>query len=473
MLERPVLRLSLRAQRCAALLALALAAFGCAASNEDPTRPNLVLITLDTTRADHLSTYGYFRETSPFLDELASEALVFERMIVPMATTLPTHMSILTGTHPLEHGVLANSTQGGERFVPSPLLRTFATLSKEAGYATGGFVSAVPLLSGSGAEIGFDVYSQPEGKSRPGNQTADSAIAWLRKRGSQPFFLWVHFYDAHYPFEAPQGFAGSFSTDDALEAYIAERRIPDTAPRPLVDEIDVARDVINRYDAEILFADSQLGRILEALRERKDWDNTAVVVAGDHGEGLCQHGLAAHGSTWNEQLRAPLVIRVPGQAPRRIDTPLSSMDVLPILMNLVSPPQAEPLLAQATGRNVLDKDLGVRVLLSQDTGRDREDGVPFRWALGFGRWKLFRLEHPDGRVTEELYDLESDPYELHDVALAQPQRVKALSEALTREIELRRERGLALRAGKQPETRAEDPAVLEQLKALGYVVDEE
>lgn len=339
MLERPVLRASLRTQRCAALLALALAAFGCGSTNEDPARPNLVLITLDTTRADHLSTYGYFRETSPFLDELARESLVFERLIVPMETTLPTHMSILTGTHPLEHGVLANSTQGGARFVPSPLLQSFATLSQQAGYATGGFVSAVPLRSGSGAEIGFDVYSQPEGKSRPGNETADPAIAWLRKRGSQPFFLWVHFYDAHYPFEAPQGFAGSFSTDDALEAYIAERQIPDTAPRPLVNEVDVARDVINRYDAEILFADSQLGRILDALRAREDWDNTAVVVAGDHGEGLCQHGLAAHGSTWDEQLRAPLVIRVPGEAPRHIDTPLSSMDVLPILMNLVSPPR--------------------------------------------------------------------------------------------------------------------------------------
>ena len=167
------------------------------------------------------------------------------------------------------------------------------------------------------------------------------------------------------------------------------------------------------------------------------------------------------------------MIRVPGQAPRRIDTPLSSMDVLPVLMSLAPFPQAEPLLAQATGRNVLDKELGVRVLLSRDTGRERKEDVPFRWALGFGRWKLFRLEYRDGRVTEELYDLESDPHELHDVARAQPERVKALSKALIREIELRRERGLALRDGNEPATRAEDPAVLEQLKALGYVVDEE
>jgi arylsulfatase A-like enzyme len=473
MLEWPVLRASLRAQRCAALVVLALTAFGCGPTNQDPTRPNLVLITLDTTRTDHLSTYGYFRETSPFLDELARESLVFERLIVPIAVTLPTHISILTGTHPLEHGVLANTNQGGARFVPSPLLRSFATLSQQAGYATGGFVSAVPLRSGSGAETGFDVYSQPEAKSRPGNETADSAIAWLRKLGSQPFFLWVHFYDAHYPYQPPQGFAGRFSTDDALEAYIAKRRIHDTAFRPGVNEINVARDIINLYDAEILFADTQLGRILDALRARKDWDNTAVVVAGDHGEGLCQHGLAAHGSTWNEQLHAPLVIRVPGQAPRRIDTPLSSMDVLPTLMSLAPFPQAEPLLAQATGRNVLDKELGVRVLLSRDTGRERKEDVPFRWALGFGRWKLFRLEYRDGRVTEELYDLESDPHELHDVARVQPERVKALSKALIREIELRRKRGLALRDGNEPATRAEDPAVLEQLKALGYVVDEE
>jgi arylsulfatase A-like enzyme len=382
-------------------------------------------------------------------------------------------MSLLTSTHPLEHGVLANSTQGGARFVPSRTLATFASISHDAGYATAGFVSAAPLHTGSGAETGFDVFSEPAGKSRRGDETADAALAWLVRQGRQPYFLWVHFYDAHYPYTPPEGYAGTFSTDAGLEAFIAERGIHATSYRTMVNQKEEARVVTNLYDDELLFADAQLGRILDALRARPDWDNTAVVVAGDHGEGLGQHGHAAHGGTWNEQLHAPLVIHAPGAEPRRVSTPVTAQDVLPILMHLAPAPQAEALMDQTTGVDVLGADPGDRFLLSQDTGRVRKEDVPFRWALMLDRWKLFRLEHSDGHVTEELYDLETDPYELNDVALADPGLRRTMSEALTREIETRRARGAAFRAGAEPETRPEDPAVLQQLKELGYVVDEE
>jgi len=433
--------------------------------------PNIVLITLDTTRADHLATYGYFRETTPAFDALARESIVFDRLVVPMATTLPTHMSILTGTYPLEHGVLANSTQGGERFVPSPKLHSFATLSQRAGYSTGAFVSAAPLKIGSGAETGFDLFDEPAGKHRNAEATTDAALEWLVGR-SGPFFVWVHYYDAHYPFEPPPGFAGLYQTDAELESFIEERKISPSALRPLVNRVEQADAVANDYDAELRYADSQMARVLDSLRAREDWDRTVVIVIGDHGEGLCQHGLAAHGSTWNEQLHAPLLMRVPGQLPRRVPVMLSAVDALATLIGLVDLPQARDLLTQSSGRDVLAPDFEIRPVLSQDTGRHRTEGVPYRHALSLGRWKLFRIDSGSGEPSWELYDLEADPFELEDVSVEHPETTRKLSALLEREFSALAERGRALRGGEEPATRPEDPAILEQLKALGYVVDE-
>jgi arylsulfatase A-like enzyme len=215
-----------------------------------------------------------------------------------------------------------------------------------------------------------------------------------------------------------------------------------------------------------------MARVLDALRAREDWDETVVIVIGDHGEGLCQHGLAAHGSTWNEQLHAPLLMRVPGQAQRRVAVRLSAIDALPTLMGLLEAPQARGLLAQSTGRDVLAADFEPRPILSQDTGRHRSEGVPYRHALGYGRWKLFRVENRSDEFSWELYDLDADPFELADVSAEHPETTRQLGSLLERELSTLAERGRALRSGEEPATRLEDPAILEQLRALGYVVDE-
>jgi arylsulfatase len=435
--------------------------------------PSIVLITLDTTRADHLPTYGYFRDTAPALDALAAESIVFERLIVPMATTLPTHLSILTGTYPLEHGVLANSTQGGRRFVPSSRLQSFATLSQRAGYTTAAFVSAAPLKTGSGAETGFDVFDQSEEKMRNAEATTDAALSWLAGHDDEPFFLWIHYYDAHYPFEPPGEYAKLYATDDGLKAFIAERDISPIASRPLTSTIDVAEDVANLYDGEIRYVDDQMARVLEALRARTDWPTTAVVVAGDHGEGLCQHGLSAHGSTWNEQLNAPLVMRLPNEEPRRVKTLLSAIDVLTTLAGSMELPQSSEFESQATGRNVLAADFEPRAVLSQDTGRERRVKGPYRYALSGERFKFFRLEHEDGRIEEELYDLQRDPFELSNVADRNPDKLAELRETLALQLTALEQRGRELRGADEPTTRPADREVLEQLNALGYLVDDE
>jgi arylsulfatase len=454
------------------LLAVSLAPAGCRQGIDVAGHPNIVLITLDTTRADHLGAYGYFRDTSPRIDAFAEQSIVFENAIAPMATTLPTHVSILTATHPLEHGVLANVMHGGHRFVPAAGLRPFAMWCRKQGYRTAAFVSAAPLKRDSGIQVGFEIFDEPHASAaeRSGGQTTDAALRWLAGPGAGPFFLWVHYYDAHWPFEAPAPFAGRYLTDATLERYIAERRIAAASSREGVGH-EEARPALNAYDAELRYQDFQVGRLLDALRARSDWDRTAVVLVGDHGEGLSQHGHAAHGGTWNEQLRSPLLIRAPGHAPRRLAEAISLVDTLPTLLGLLDAPALEGFLEQASGRDVLAEGVELDAVLSQDTGRPGKAGA-YRVALTSTRWKYFQIVDGE-KISEELYDLQADPFELTDVSRRHPETTRRLRTQLLGQLEAQRRRAEQLGGGARPHTRATDPSILEQLRALGYLEEAE
>ncbi len=454
------------------VLAIAIAPMGCQREAAAPRLPNLLVVTLDTTRADHLGAYGYFRDTSPRFDELARESLFFERAIAPMATTLPTHLSIFTASYPLEHGVLANTTHGGRLFVPNDALRSFASHAQGLGYRTGAFVSAAPLKRGTGIEVGFESFDQPAGHERAGDATTDRAIAWLADGGSEPFLLWVHYFDAHWPFTPPPSHAGRFRADDGLDAYIRERQIAETAPRPLAGIIERSREAIDAYDAEILFQDDQLARLLDAVRERGVWEHTSVLVIGDHGEGLGQHGEAGHGGTWDEQLHVPMLIRVPGVEPRRIRETISVVDALPTWLGQLGVPELGAFVRDASGRDVLA--LGTApapLVLSQDTGRERGTEA-YRYALTSDTWKYFRVEQDGAPARDQLFDLRQDPFELSDLADSKPQETAMLRRQLEARLDELRARGEALRSGRPPTTVEASPEVLEQLRALGYLVDE-
>jgi arylsulfatase len=453
-------------------LAVCLGLLGCRSGVDTAGYPNIVLVTLDTTRADHLGTYGYFRDTSPRIDAFAEQSIVFENAIAPMATTLPTHVSILTGTYPLEHGVLANVMHGGRRFVPAAGLRSFAMLCRKQGYHTAAFVSAAPLKRDSGIQVGFEIFDEPEESAaeRSGGETTDAALRWLAGPKAGPFLLWVHYYDAHWPFAAPAPYDGRYRTDATLERYIAERRIAAASSREGVGR-EEARPALNAYDAELRYQDFQVGRLLDALRARHDWDRTAVVLVGDHGEGLSQHGHAAHGGTWNEQLRSPLLIRAPGHAPRRLAEPISLVDTLPTLLGLLDAPALEGLLEQASGRDVLAGGIEFEAVLSQDTARPSKAGA-YRFALTSTRWKYFQI-HDAEQISEELYDLEADPFELTDVSRQHPETTQRLRAELVAQLEEQTKRAEQLGGGNRPQTRATDPSILEQLRALGYLEEEE
>ena len=296
------------ALRAAALLATALMLVAC--GGEAPL--NVVLITLDTTRADHLGCYGHESIETPHIDRLAAAGSLYERCYTPVPITLPSHLSILTGTYPAYHGVHENAG-----FYVAPELVTLPEVLHREGYATAAFVGSFPLDSQTGLDQGFDLYddnypsSLEAGKhpslqgffdERPAADVVRPALEWLADRDG-PYFLWTHFFDAHQPLIPPSPFRERYA--NAL------------------------------YDGEIAAVDEAIGRLLSRLEERGDLDRTVIILTADHGEGLGEHGelthaLLLHSST----VRVPLVIRDPRDlTARRITAPVATVDILPTLLD--------------------------------------------------------------------------------------------------------------------------------------------
>lgn len=440
---------------------------GCTAAEEretvnDLTASNrsIVWLTIDTVRADHLGAYGYFRNTSPRFDALAEESVLFERGYAPIATTLPSHLSALTATYPNEHGVLANVRSRGEIFFPSEKLVSLAGFLEERGYATAAFVSATPLKDWSGIQRGFSHYDTPEDKTRPGDQTVDRAIAWLERHRGEKFFLWVHLFDAHAPYEPPAEF-DIFSGGQDLERYMSDRQIQKTATT-LRGVLTYTREAANGYDGEILFVDSQLGRMLDAVRGGDGVDDIAIVVMGDHGEGMGQHGVLRHGHIWGEQLHVPLLIHVPGEPPRRISKLTSIVDLFPTLLGLIEVPDEADYLENVSGVDVLGTDDESAPILGQTSARLANFDIPLTYSLTSDNWRF--ISSTDGQ--RQLFDLGADPHELRDLAESKPEVVANFQAILDRQIALQQARHLKLGGAGVEKI---DESLLEDLRALGYV----
>ena len=269
---------------------------GCSAGDEPkaPSGPfNLLLLTLDTPRADRLGCYGYTQAETPNLDRLASEGTRFEEAISPVPSTLPSHATILTGLFPQGHGVRDNGT-----FLLSEDHVTLTELLQDAGYETAAFVSSFVIDSRFGLAQGFETYfdfdedaaASRQGMrdlsdvQRVGGETAERALEWLSRARQNPFFLWVHLYDPHAPFKAPEPYGSRF------------------AKRP--------------YDGEVAYTDAVVGEILDRLDALGAKENTLVMVVGDHGESLGQHGEQYHSwFIYDATLKVPFLARLPGVLP--------------------------------------------------------------------------------------------------------------------------------------------------------------
>ena len=355
----------------------------------------VVLVSIDTLRADRLPAYGYAGVATPAIDRLQRDAIVFENAYSHSPLTLPSHSSLLSGLLPPEHGVRNNIG-----YKLDAKHETLASLLAARGYATGAAVSAYVLRRATGIDHGFDSYDEVVTAAgakaigevqRDGRQTVARALAWLRGASSRPFFLFVHLYEPHTPWTPPA---------DELARYGAT------------------------YEGEIAAADAALGQLLEGLRELGRYDEALVVLVSDHGEGLDDHGEPEHGILlYREALHVPLVVKLPRaeRASSRSKAVAGLRDVVPTVAAVLG--IAAP--AAAHGRNLLDDATGTTAAVYSETYYPR---IHLGWSelrsLVDGRYHLIDGPRP------ELYDVVRDPAERVDILAEKPQAASAMRTAL-------------------------------------------
>jgi arylsulfatase A-like enzyme len=385
------------------------------------------LVCVDTLRADRLPTYGYGRVETPALDALARDSIVFDNAISHVPLTLPSHASLFTGLLPFQHGVRDNL---GYRL--SKAHRTLATALHDAGYATGAAVSAVVLDRGSGIATGFEFYEDAVEASeaaqamghvqRGGDETARMLASWIEKQAPDAkLFGFLHLYEPHSPYAAPEPFRSKYSS------------VP--------------------YDGEVAASDAIVGRFLQSLRDRKLYDRALIVFLSDHGEGLGDHGEDEHGIfLYREELRVPLFVKLPGSrlAGERVEEPVQIVDVFPTVLAALGEKVPEGL----PGRSLLDFTGGrgtIRRIYSETVYPRYHFGWSDLASLTDDRHQYIHAPRP------ELYDWRADPSEKNDLASALPPAFRSLRAELA---------GMS-RPLQSPG--ASDPETIRKLASLGYI----
>ncbi len=418
-----------RCFRCALLAS----SFAVGNAAQAATPANVVFITIDTLRPDHLGCYGDKQIGTPNIDTLAADGTRFERAYTAVPVTLPSHTVIFTGTYPTLSGVhdfAANKL--------SPTQATLASVLKDNGYTTGAVIGSAVLDSRFGLNHGFDFYydhfdfnrlqeSNLDEMERPGNIVADVTLDWLSKNYQKKFFLWMHLYDPHYPYRPPPPYSEQYKD------------------RP--------------YDGEIAFADAQVGRLIEFLKNKGLYQNTLIILSGDHGESLGEHGEKTHGFfIYNATLHVPLIIHLPGDMhARTVQNLVNLADIMPTVLAALN----IQLPAHVQGQSLLP-------IISPK----KEDNARSLYAETFLPRLHFNWSELRGVETEnyhfidapkpELYDLRKDSGETHNLfaekkAVTEEMRVRLakLIQQYTAGQELAEKTGL-------------DPVLMERLKSLGY-----
>lgn len=426
-----------------AVVALALAG-GCARPAE-PDRPNVVLVSIDTLRADHLGTYGYARPTSPHIDRLAAGGVVFENAFAPSPWTLPSHASMLTGVSPYRHGAVRADLQ------IAPDVLTLAERLSRAGYRTAGFVNAPFVGSRFGFARGFALFEERfERRGRDRNEHHERVLAAAAEL-REPFFLFVHYMDVHLPYHPPKRFnvfRRSAQRPRVGKQLEVQRELADGTRRLTEDE---EHALVDFYDGEILAVDSKVEQLLELVRTR--FPNTVVLLTSDHGEEFLEHGNLFHARTlYDEVLHVPLVVAGPGvRAGARVTALASLLDVVPTVLALTGQPPA----SDVQGRSLAGLVAGTEpAAATDDRTLDLQNSGPFGQIAQRGaRTAHAKLVRDDLAERTESFDLDRDPGERSPVP--PDRRLESVVDAL--------------RLPPSATLPAADPKTVESLKALGYL----
>ena len=420
-------------------------------------RPDVLVVTLDTTRADHLGAYGYERPTSPNLDALAAESIVYDNAYSTSSWTLPAHASLFTGKYPTSHGVrhdpegalvLASAIRVPEGIRARGLAAEEVTLAEalsRAGYATGAVVAGPWLLRVFGFDAGFDHYDDSgivNNAGRTAESVTDAALDWLASHEGEerpPFFLFLNYFDPHAPYWPPPVYRRTF------------------LPPGVEPNVHGQRQAIDLYDAEILYMDRQLGRLLDGLRESGAYRDTLIVVTADHGELFGDHGDWGHERyLWQELVRIPLIVKLPGGArpAQRISVPAQLVDVFPLVLDLAGvaapdgiqggvPPTDRPVLAEV---HPIDPGSGTGSWRAQWDGDTK-----FMWNTLGERY---------------LFDLGRDPGERENLVERQPELARRAEARLHETFA-----GLPPPPSDGAGSVAIDEATQKALRELGYLGD--
>lgn len=434
-----------------------------------PRKPNVVLITIDTLRADHLGCYGYHRNTTPNIDKFARSGTLFDNAVVQIPETLPSLVSIMTGTYPIDHGVRANGFEFLSKY------KTLAELLKDKDYLTAAFVSTCVLSAELGIDRGFDHFDDrfPDKLLWKGNcqrtaeKTTKAVIEWLQVKPRVPFFLWVHYMDPHSLYRPPWPYDERFLSEPYNGIITNE---PMQFLKITKNEIALAQQDIDYmvalYDGEIAFMDSQVGKLLDALDLSGSGKHTLVVFTADHGESLGEHNyFFTHGDyLYENQLKVPLVVRHPSfPANKKIKELVQSVDITPTILDLVNLPCSSDMRGKSLLPCILTDDEAGPTLAFSESDYCRSSSVrpcsPIGilgklYSLRTDKWKY--IHNPAGDC--ELYNIVHDLGEQNNVIDEEREIADRFASQVNDLIERRRKAG----------DRILDEGTKEKLESLGY-----
>ena len=430
-------------------------------------RPPIILISLDTLRADHVGSYGYARNTTPHLDRFAKDAVSFQNAFTSGGGTLPAHMTLLTSLSPAVHGVTAASgTVLGDGH------ETLAEVLRKTGYRTAAFTGAGYVRGHWGFDQGFDTFDDA---GRGFEQILPKAITWLDEPSEQPPFLFLHTLDIHsdwdeLPYDPPAPYRDRFVAEapetfdgcreercaSTLLAWLNQRARKGAVDLTAYFTPEEVRYVTALYDGGVAYTDARFGELLAELMERDLYDDAIIAVVSDHGEEFLEHGLMLHEQSYDEIVRVPILVKLPGgrRGGTRVSGLVGMMDVMPTILEAAEIERP----SGSTGASLLP------LIEGRAPGRDLIYiyGEPAK--VRTAQWSL--LLHANG--TRELYDLKRDPGEQQNIAETHPEVVAGLTKRLAATTA-----DQAARSAAQPSKDVElSEDVVRQLKALGYLHEE-